>query len=77
MLALAVPFIAGMMGIHALNGIVYYNNNETMPGRRDRDDNRPVPSCHLRLGLITPLRVVVEVPALAYIAVTLLWPLTP
>ena len=29
---LAAPFMAGMMGIHALSGIVYYNNNETMPG---------------------------------------------
>ena len=62
------------MGIHAPNSIVYYNNNETMPGRRDRDDNRPAPGCHLRLGLITPLRVVV-VPDLAYIAVPSLWPL--
>ena len=31
MLAVAVPFMAGIMGIHPLDGIVY-DNNETMPG---------------------------------------------
>ena len=77
MLAVAVPFMPGMMGIHALNGIVYYNNNETIPDALIGTISALYLGATFVIGLVTPLRVGAVGPVLAFPALTLLWPLTP
>lgn len=76
-LAVAVPFMAGMMGIHPVNGIGYYYNNETMPGGVIGTTTVLYLGAAFVIGLVTPLRVGALGPVLAYPAVALLGPLTP
>ena len=56
---------------------VYYSNNETMPAALGWTIAALYLATTFVMALITPLRTAEAVPAAAYVAVTLLWPLTP
>ena len=77
MLPLTLLFTLGALGVHALDSIVYDNNNETMPGAVIGTIIVLYLGATFVIGLVTPLRVGAVGPVLAVPALTLLWPLTP
>ena len=77
MLTLTLLFTLGALGVHALDSIVYDNNNETMPGAVIGTITVLYLGATFVIGLVTPLRVGAVGPVLAVPALTLLWPLTP
>ena len=70
MLTLALLFTLGALVVHALSDVVYYNNNQTMPGALGGVIIALYLGTTFVIGLVTPMRVGAVGPVLAYPAAT-------
>lgn len=75
MLTLALLFTLAVVMWDALDSVVYYNNNETMPAALGWTISALYLGATFVIGLVTPMRVGAVGPVLAYPVATLLWPL--
>ncbi len=75
MATLTLLFTLAVLIWDALDSIVYYNNNETMPVALGWLISALYLGATFAVGLVTPMRVGAVGPVLAYPVATLLWPL--